>query len=966
MTEPAATPRRGGGAADGAAEVLLDFQVVMRQFLELQRAMLATYLDAQPLDVQPGRPSAAADLTSPATVPLPVVSASDQSAADSSGPLDPSLSTQASPPFSPPPPLPPDTSSALSEPSSCARYRLVVTGRPLGGARAPLARDHVIAITDDGRGVAARMGERLRADGYRAVTLSTAEAEHGSGAQLAVPPLETVADADRLVALVVERFGPIAALVHLAPLAPPAVAGDQALDAGELWRTLCRDTKTLFLLAKAMEAELARAARQGGAALIACTALGGDLGQTAAGVRAPHRWAGQGGVLGLTKCLALEWPDVRVRAVDLDPAEPADTLAGHVLDELWAPDRGAEVGYAHGARVGLEIAAAPVTVGSDFDLPSDAVVLVTGGARGITADVCLELAARYQPTFVIVGQSARPEGYESPDTAGLSTPADIKRALMNRLQASGERVSPAAVETRYRRLEKEREIRRNLGALIATGARLHYVALDVGDAGALGALVDDIYATYGRLDGVIHGAGIIEDKLVRDKPLESFERVFRTKALSAVVLSRHLRPESLRFLVLFASVAGRFGNRGQADYAAANETVSKLATALSHQWPGRVCSIAWAPWDGRGMVSAELRREFMRRGVALVPPAAGARACWMELQQAGGADAEIVVAGDPTLTAEPDRAAAPPGADALPLLGGARCERAASGTASFSRSLDVAIDRYLDDHRIDGIPVLPFAVATELMAEAAQAIRPDLTVVAVRHLRLFKGILVPGPPVPVVITARPSAGGDDDPIEVDVELSTPGLTPAVRYRGVVQLASQLPAPPAFVPRTAALAPLPLTLGRAYREWTFHGPMFQRVTRIAGIDGEGLAGSLFSWTGVPVLSTVARPQWIVDPFAVDAALQLVLIWSRAVNGLTALPSRFQAFHRYGPLSDRALTCHLAVESAAGGHWLKNDIAFVDADGRLVGRLEGLEASCSAALNRVAARPAASDAPDDEAA
>ena len=128
-------------------------------------------------------------------------------------------------------------------------------------------------------------------------------------------------------------------------------------------------------------------------------------------------------------------------------------------------------------------------------------------------------------------------------------------------------------------------------------------------------------------------------------------------------------------------------------------------------------------------------------------------------------------------------------------------------------------------------------------------------------------------------------------------------------------------------------------------------MFQRVTRISGMGPGALVGGIFSSTGVPVLAGVARPRWLIDPFVFDAALQLLLIWSRATNGMTALPSRFQACRRYGPLSDEPLTCYVAIESSAGGHALKTDIFFVDATGNLRGTLEGMEASCTAALNRL---------------
>jgi len=706
-----------------------------------------------------------------------------------------------------------------------------------------------------------------------------------------------------------------------------------------------------------MASELEAAAQNGGSAILACTGLGGQFGY---GERLPSPpLALHGGISGFTKCLALEWPSVRIRAVDLDRSEPVEALAAHLVEELWTDGQEPEVGYFGGRRVAPDVVSAPAQPDPDFDLPRDAVILATGGARGITAEVCVELAERYQPLFVIVGQSPLPQDLERPDTASLTAPSEIKRALIERLRKD-RRVNPALVEQAYRQLEKDREIRRNLGAISAAGGRLHYVQLDVRDTGAFGRLVDDVYRTYGRLDGVIHGAGVIEDKLVRDKSLESFERVFSTKALSAMVLARALKPESLRFLVFFSSVAGRFGNRGQSDYAAANEVVSRLAVLLSRRWSGRVCSVAWAPWDKRGMVSPELKSEFMRRGVALVSPEAGRRLFLTEIQQPGAADAEIVIGGTVSPLVPGDQPASrlertglvpARDGDPLPLLKHASRETAGS-EIRFRRLIDPSIDRYLPDHRLDGRPVFPFAVATELMAEAAQAAWPDLTVVGVRDLRLFKGIVVDDAPVPTVVTVRQSRQrAADGLIESVVDLTTPTLAPSSRYRAVIQLADRFAEPAPFHQPFSGLNPLSRSLGQAYRDWTFHGPLFQRVTSVIGLGADAIAGHLFSSTSVPVLTDVAQPRWIIDPFIFDAALQLILMWSRAQNDLTALPSRFELVRRYGLLSDRPVACYARIESRAGGYALNNDIYFVDDAGLLLAMVKNIEASCSAALNRL---------------
>jgi NAD(P)-dependent dehydrogenase (short-subunit alcohol dehydrogenase family) len=166
----------------------------------------------------------------------------------------------------------------------------------------------------------------------------------------------------------------------------------------------------------------------------------------------------------------------------------------------------------------------------------------------------------------------------------------------------------------------------------------------VRDRPALAALIADVTARFGRIDGVIHGAGVIEDKLLRDKTPESFDRVFGVKVESAHALSELLDPEELKFCAFFASIASRYGNRGQSDYAAANEVLGKLALELDRRWPARVFSVAWGPWTRVGMV-AELEPHLEARGVALIDPAIGAERFIEELEFGWKGESEVLIAG---------------------------------------------------------------------------------------------------------------------------------------------------------------------------------------------------------------------------------------------------------------------------------------------------------------------------------
>ena len=274
-------------------------------------------------------------------------------------------------------------------------------------------------------------------------------------------------------------------------------------------------------------------------------------------------------------------------------------------------------------------------------------ILVTGGARGITAEV-LHPLARPGVTLVLAGRTPLP-GPEDATLIELKTEAALRTHLIAKARAAGEKPRPRDIERNLQAILHNREISANIAALCATGAEVLYRPVDVRDPAATATLIASIYARYGRIDGVIHGAGLIEDKRIVDKDADSWLRVVETKSLSAYSIARALKPESLRFFVLFGSVAGRYGNSGQADYGTANELVNRFAWQLRSLWPQtvKIAVLNWGPWAGTrygsGMVSDETKRKFAARGVDLVEPTGGALVCREEILYGPINDVEIVI-----------------------------------------------------------------------------------------------------------------------------------------------------------------------------------------------------------------------------------------------------------------------------------------------------------------------------------
>lgn len=514
----------------------------------------------------------------------------------------------------------------------------------LSGEPRQIVTDGVFLITDDGRGVAQALVEMLESRRIKAVLVCKGGSVVRVSDRVYKANMDELQGAAELLNVVRREEGHIAGLIHLLSLNEAEELDEMYL--AEWQSHIQQEVKSFFYLAKAAASDLKRSASTQTGWLLAATPLGplvtrdGDAKRSISVTSA--------GIAGLTKSLALEWPEVTCKTVHLNLMETAQTLAGQLIQEMAADDQTLEVAYRRGNRLIMRLEKAPAkkTSAANGIINSDSIILVTGGARGITAAVAIGLAEKYRPTLILIGRSPAPDSPESQETAGLVSPREIKAALMEKLRRTGQPVTPSRTEALYVRLLQDREMRNSLSAIKQAGAQIQYYQADVRDGVAFEQVINGVRLKYGRLDGIIHGAGVIEDKLVEDKTSDSFDRVFDTKVTGAFILAHALRADT-KFLVFFSSVAGCFGSRGQADYSAANEVLNKLAVYLESKWPGRVISINWGPWEGAGMLSDEARRQFIERGIRMIKPEVGKRALEKELIHGREGEVEVVLGGGP-------------------------------------------------------------------------------------------------------------------------------------------------------------------------------------------------------------------------------------------------------------------------------------------------------------------------------
>jgi phosphopantetheinyl transferase len=649
----------------------------------------------------------------------------------------------------------------------------------------------------------------------------------------------------------IEGVGPVADALVAALRARGAVVGPAS--SAECVISVGTDVYDLLALARGRDAARPSSwltvTQAGGLDMVARagTATGGVATTDTSRVAAVHR---EGARAGFTKALSHEWRDTTfVRVLDVPPGAAPAEIAAAACDEL-PRERGATEVFRRGAQ--RRIIGWKVVNVAPSGVPAATRVLLTGGARGITARIAAELASRAPVVLELVGRG--PAG-----VTPFDEPAAREQARAE-LKAAGKRVTPVELDKRLAPMRAAEEIRATIVSLEAKGAVVRYHRCDLADPVAVADLVRELQER-GPLDLVIHGAGVEESRPIAEKDDAAFHRVFDGKAVGGLALAQAIHPAT--FFVTMGSVAGRFGNAGQVDYSAANDAMSRVALARPN-----ALSVAWTAWDDVGMaVRGGMRHLLTDRGVGLLPADAGAGV--LVDMVAAGVTGEVVVAGAlGELWSPPDN----------PLLDRVEWD----GDAVIARrSLTLVGDPWLADHVIEGHAVLPGVVGLELMALTAMEAMPGLPYAGATDVRFDKPVKVyREEPTEVVVEARAVAQGEVQcAVWSERRLRTGKLQRTKSFSATIRLgiAPEIERLPA-----AILPPEDHDQAAIYRRF-FHGPAFQVLTAVtaAASDAATFDGAL--------PASVLTDRTETCPLALEAAFQAAGLLRMLTTHEMALPA-----------------------------------------------------------------------------
>ena len=629
-----------------------------------------------------------------------------------------------------------------------------------------------------------------------------------------------------------------------------------------------------------------------GTFLVSATRMGGLHGSEDAGAVAPLG----GAVSGFTKAYKRERPEALVKVVDFESSRGAAAVAELLVEETLRDPGAVEIGYRDDQRFAIGLEERPVADGRPgLVLDRNSVFVITGAAGSIVSAITADLAAASGGTFYLLDLVPEPDPANPDLTRFVSDKDGLKHDLIARLQARGARATPVSVEKELAAIERAQAALSAVQAVRSAGGEAHYFSVNLTDADAVSRVVAEIRRRSGRIDVLVHAAGLDRSHPLSKKEPAEFDLVFDVKADGWFHLLHAIGDMPLRATVAFSSIAGRFGNSGQTDYSAANDLLAKLASSFRTTRPStRAIAIDWTAWGGIGMATrGSIPKIMAAAGIDMLPPEAGIPWIRRELT-AGGAGGEIVVAqGLGALMNEWDSSGGLDTANlsratAGPLIG----EISGMGLYSGLRidtALDPAAQPFLHDHQIDGTPVLPGVIGLEAFAEAALWPVSGWYVDSIENVdfrapfKFYRG-------QPRVVTTHTTLRPDGDGLIADCRLTgsrtlTGQSEPQIATHSSARVRLTRKAP---LPEATAAPCLPagqvIEAAGIYRVY-FHGPAYRVVER-AWWDGHTMIGKFAA--GLPEHHHPADRPLAIAPRLIELCFQTAGLCEMAIERRMGLP------------------------------------------------------------------------------
>lgn len=271
---------------------------------------------------------------------------------------------------------------------------------------------------------------------------------------------------------------------------------------------------------------------------------------------------------GLGRVITQEYPNIKLGCFDIDKA----TDMSIIFPELLTNSSTFGVAYRNGKRYEPCLVSRNISECKDKErkLNEEGVYIITGGMGGIGLEIAKHLSSKSKLNLALVSRSEMPDATEWEEI--LKSSKDKK--LCNRIKAV-------------------KEVQSN-------GSNVICIGLDISDEKEVNNLVSCLKADFGKINGIIHGAGIAGDGFLIRKDESILKKVIAPKIDGTWLLDKATKEEELEFFIVFSSAATLVPSAGQGDYTAANSYLDAFTSCRSIEGKNTLC-INWPAWSETGM-----------------------------------------------------------------------------------------------------------------------------------------------------------------------------------------------------------------------------------------------------------------------------------------------------------------------------------------------------------------------------
>ena len=426
-----------------------------------------------------------------------------------------------------------------------------------------------------------------------------------------------------------------------------------------------------------------------------------------------------GATAGLTKSILREIPQATCKVLYTDDSDLANAFEKLAI-ERSTNEVEPEICWSAGQRLVRRLRlASNSNPRPQVVLNRDSVIVATGGARGVTAVMLESLAQHHGCQIFALGRSPLERGPQ-----GLSL-EEQESWFYERFMEENPDKKPSEMKWAFEKAQARWEAAATIEHLNSVGGRVEYLQVDVTDEKQVQQALHEVHSRCGRIDFLIHGAGVQQSMLLQDRTLVDFRRTYAVKVvgLNNLVSAAKRQIGFLPAVHVLTSAYSVFGNDGQHDYCAANETMDRLCDMTTNDPNLNWSSIAWLAWDGIGMTrGSEYRILAEQRKLSGVDAPTGQRIFRDVISGKTGAAINVPLSEAEQVQYE--LATAPP-------------IDASSNGQTIEIPIDLAQVGCLPHHLVHGTPTLPGAWIVDYFVQAALKLHPDagaVTEAVIEHL----------------------------------------------------------------------------------------------------------------------------------------------------------------------------------------------------------------------------------------